>query len=57
MQALDLHGNPNVLAFDEGTSRLTQGPSALSLLVDVEKWTGEAPPVRAYEPPELVSPP
>jgi biotin/methionine sulfoxide reductase len=57
MQALDLHGNPNVLAFDEGTSRLTQGPSALSLLVDVEKWTGGAPPVRAYEPPELVSPP
>jgi biotin/methionine sulfoxide reductase len=27
-----------VLTFDVGTSRLTQGPSALSALVEVERW-------------------
>ncbi len=51
--ALDRHGNPNVLAFDQGTSKLTQGPSALSVLVEIEKWQGEAPPMRAWEAPEV----
>ena len=32
------HGNPNVLTLDIGTSRLTQGPSALSALVEIERW-------------------
>ena len=50
---LERNGNPNVLSMDTGTSRLAQGPSALSVLVEVEKWTGEAPAVRAYEPPPL----
>jgi biotin/methionine sulfoxide reductase len=49
------NGNPNVLSRDIGTSRLAQGPSALSVLVDVKKWTGVAPAVRSYEPPVLVS--
>jgi biotin/methionine sulfoxide reductase len=53
-RALERHGNPNVLAFDEGTSRLSQGPSALSVLVEIEKWQGEAPAVRVLEPPEVV---
>ena len=44
-------GNPNVLSLDIGTSSLTQGPSALSVLVQVEKWIGAAAPVRAYELP------
>jgi biotin/methionine sulfoxide reductase len=52
---LERHGNPNVLAFDAGTSRLAQGPSALSVLVQVEKWTAKAPAVRAFDPPELTS--
>ncbi len=47
--------NPNVLSRDVGTSRLAQGPSALSVLVDVEKWIGPVPAVRAYEPPALTS--
>jgi len=34
---LDLRGNPNVLCPDLGTSRLSQGPSALSALVQVER--------------------
>ena len=42
-------GNPNVLSLDIGTSRLAQGPSALSILVDVEKWHGAALPVRVYD--------
>jgi biotin/methionine sulfoxide reductase len=48
---LERGGNPNVLSLDVGTSRLAQGPSALSLLVEMEKWRGEAPPVQAYEAP------
>jgi biotin/methionine sulfoxide reductase len=49
------HGNPNVLTLDVGTSRLTQGPSALTALVEIEPWTGPALPVRALTPPELLS--
>ena len=36
---LERNGNPNVLSVDIGTSQLTQGPSALSVLVQVEKWS------------------
>jgi biotin/methionine sulfoxide reductase len=35
---LELRGNPNVLAPDLGTSKLAQGSSALSILVEVEHW-------------------
>jgi len=52
-RALERHGNPNVLAFDAGTSRLTQGPSPLSVLVEVEKWRGEAPAVEIFTAPDL----
>jgi biotin/methionine sulfoxide reductase len=52
--SLDKHGNPNVLTLDKGTSRLAQGPSAQTTLVEVEKYDGEPPPVTAFEPP-LVS--
>jgi biotin/methionine sulfoxide reductase len=47
------HGNPNVLTRDVGTSRLTQGSSALSALVEVERWNGAAPPVSAWTPPHF----
>lgn len=42
---LELHGNPNVLTRDHGTSRLAQGPAALSTLVEVEPYEPLAPPV------------
>ena len=42
--SLDKHGNPNVLTLDKGTSRLAQGPSAQTTLVQVEKFAGEPPP-------------
>jgi biotin/methionine sulfoxide reductase len=47
------HGNPNVLTLDVGTSRLTQGPSALSALVDIERWNTPLPPIQAWTPPTL----
>lgn len=46
-----LHGNPNVLTRDEGTSRLAQGPSAMSCLVDIEVYSGAVMPVSAFVPP------
>jgi biotin/methionine sulfoxide reductase len=52
---LELAGNPNVLARDVGTSRLAQGPSALSVLVEVERYAGDAPAPGSYFPPELVA--
>jgi biotin/methionine sulfoxide reductase len=49
--ALDRHGNPNVLTLDKGTSRLAQGPSAQTTLVEVARWMDALPPVAAYDPP------
>ena len=47
------HGNANVLTRDHGTSRLGQGPSSATALVEIERWVGAAPPVRAFVPPEM----
>ena len=52
--ALDRHGNPNVLTRDVGASSLSQGCSAQTCLVQIERFAGEAPPMRAYEPPAFV---
>ena len=51
---LDKHGNPNVLTIDKGTSSLTQGASAHSCLVQIERFEGELPPITAYDPPAFV---
>ncbi len=51
--SLDKHGNPNVLTPDLATSKLAQGPSAHTCLVEVERFTGAVPPLTAHEPPEL----
>lgn len=53
---LDAHGNPNVLTHDKGTSRLAQGPSSGTALVQVEKYRSPVPPVRAFDAPESVEP-
>ena len=47
------HGNPNVLTLDLGTSRLAQGPSALSALVQIERYEAPAKPLRAMQPPAM----
>ena len=49
--SLDKHGNPNVLTPDRGASRLSQGSSAQSALVEVEKWSAAPPPISAFDPP------
>lgn len=48
------HGNPNVLTRDQGTSRLAQGPTAHSCLVQIERFEGPLPPVTAHEPPVIL---
>jgi biotin/methionine sulfoxide reductase len=48
---LCVHGNPNVLTRDTGTSRLAQGCTGQLTTVEVERFTGNLPPIRAYDPP------
>jgi biotin/methionine sulfoxide reductase len=48
------HGNANMLTHDRGTSKLSQGPSSGTNMVEIERWTGPLPPVRAFEPPAVV---
>jgi biotin/methionine sulfoxide reductase len=49
------HGNPNVLTHDLGTSNMTQGPAAMSCLVEVKKYSGSPPPMTAFDPPDIIS--
>lgn len=51
---LELHGNPNVLTLDKGTSRLAQGPTSMTALVQVEKVSCDQTLVRAFRPPDFV---
>ncbi len=48
------HGNPNVLTPDRGTSRLGQGPTAHTCMVDIARYEGDPPPVTAFDPPEIL---
>ena len=50
---LCVHGNPNVLTPDIGTSKLAQGPSAHTALVEVERYTDTLPEIRVFEPPTI----
>ena len=45
--AMCVHGNPNMLTRDIGTSRLSQGCSGQHALVEVERFAGVAPPVQS----------
>lgn len=47
----DRHGNPNVLTHDLRTSALSQGPAAQSALVQLKRFDGELPEVKAFVPP------
>jgi biotin/methionine sulfoxide reductase len=42
-----------VLTRDAGTSRLSQGCSGQHALVELERWDGPVPPVRAFDPPAV----
>jgi biotin/methionine sulfoxide reductase len=50
---LCIHGNPNVLTQDVGTSRLGQGCAAQSCLVEIERHAGALPPVTVHRPPRV----
>ncbi len=51
-EAACAHGNANLLTRDKGTSRLGQGPTSATTLVEIER-AEEAPPVRAFAPPPV----
>ena len=53
-RATCVHGNPNVLTRDVGTSSLAQGCSGQHALVEVERFAGDPPPVRAFDPPAIL---
>ena len=46
------YGHANVLVKDKPTSRLSQSCNANTTLVQIEKYSGEVPPVTAFDPPE-----
>jgi biotin/methionine sulfoxide reductase len=50
---LCVHGNPNVLTQDIGTSSLAQGCSGQLAAVQVERFDGPLPPIRAFDPPAM----
>ena len=53
--SLCLHGQVNVLTLDKGTSSLAQGPSALSCLVEVEKYDSELPSPTIFKAPAILA--
>ena len=46
-----VHGNPNVLTRDIGTSRLAQGCIGQLCLVEIKRFDGPLPPINAFDPP------
>jgi biotin/methionine sulfoxide reductase len=52
---LCVHGNPNVLTRDVGTSNLAQGCTGQLTTVQVERFDGNLPPIQAYDPPVAVT--
>ncbi|KZD08549.1 molybdopterin guanine dinucleotide-containing S/N-oxide reductase [Oceanibaculum pacificum] len=52
-----VHGNPNVLTRDIGTSRLAQGCCGETTIVQCERYDGPLPAIRAFDPPPAFSGP
>jgi biotin/methionine sulfoxide reductase len=50
-RTLCVHGNPNVLTRDVGTSKLAQACTGQLTVVEVERFEAELPPIRAFDPP------
>lgn len=48
-----VHGNPNVVTLDRGTSKLAQGCVGEHALVEIERWEEPLPPIRVLEPPRI----
>jgi biotin/methionine sulfoxide reductase len=49
-----IHGNPNAVTEDRPTSQLSQGCAGQHARVQIERFVGPVPPVRAHDPPTLV---
>ena len=54
-KAMCIHGNPNILTRDIGTSQLAQACTGQLTRVEVERFKGEPPPVRIFEEMRLAS--
>jgi biotin/methionine sulfoxide reductase len=54
-ETLDRSSNPNVLTRDIGTSSLAQGCCGQLTTVQVERFGGNLPPIKAFDPPALAS--
>jgi biotin/methionine sulfoxide reductase len=52
-----IHGNPNILTRDIGTSQLAQGSTGQLTKVEVERFVGELPPVQIFERMKFISDP
>ena len=50
---LEIHGNPNVLTRDVGTSKLAQGSTAHSCLVQVERFDEPLPAITVFSQPPI----
>lgn len=48
-----VNGNPNVLTRDEGTSKLAQGNSSNTAIVQIEKYQGYVPEVNVFKQPKM----
>ncbi|MCF6303467.1 MAG: molybdopterin-dependent oxidoreductase, partial [Devosiaceae bacterium] len=52
-EQIEVHGNPNVLTLDKGTSDLAQGSTAHTTLVKIQKWVGKLPELTISKPPKI----
>ncbi len=48
---LCVHGNPNAVTRDAGTSRLAQGCTGQLCLIEIERFDAPVPQVKAFDPP------
>ena len=48
-----IHGNPNVLTPDFGTSKLGQGPIAHSCMIEIEVYKDVPEEINAFQPPTI----
>ena len=53
-KAVCVHGNPNMLTIDKGSTGLSQGNIAHTALVSIRKWDAPLPDVTAHQQPRIV---
>ncbi|WP_370674643.1 molybdopterin-dependent oxidoreductase [Pleomorphomonas sp. PLEO] len=52
-ELIDVHGNPNTLTIDKGTSGLAQGNIAHTALIEIRKWVGPLPDLTIDRQPPI----